>query len=123
MIKQIIFYLLLQICEGLEAILSVSPAVVNSISDFQLMISFDESIGKGGIITVIIPDPSDQISEDFSENSLNKALEFNDASLLTCYSDDITLQSCLTPSSSQLDIYVDPNQFILAGDTISFTFQ
>jgi hypothetical protein len=38
------------------------------------MISFDESIGKGGIVTIIIPDPTSQISEDFIGSSLNKPL-------------------------------------------------
>ena len=123
MIKQIIFYLFLQLATGLEAILTVSPTTVNQLSDFELMISFDESIGKGGSISIIIPDPSDQISEDFSESTLNKPLEFNEASTLSCNSDDVSLLSCVTPSSSQLDINVDTDQFILAGDTVSFTLQ
>jgi hypothetical protein len=107
----------------LEAVLNVSPNTISSISTFEMMISFDESMGKGGLITVILPDSSTTISEDFSESSLNEDLQFNDASSLTCFSDSLSLQSCSTPSSNQLDIQVGPDDFILAGDFISFTIE
>ena len=66
--------------------MNVSPTTVNQVSDFELMISFDESIGKGGSISIIIPDPSNQINDVFSESPLNKPLQFNDATNLNCIS-------------------------------------
>ena len=49
---------LLATANALEAMLSVSPDTVSTASTLEMMISFDESLGKGGLISVIVPDSS-----------------------------------------------------------------
>ena len=54
-----------------------------------MMISFDESLGKGGLISVLVPSGLDSITEaGFTENSFNHPLKFSPGSGLNCYTDD-----------------------------------
>ena len=58
---------------SIDANLSVSPATVNSNSTFQINITFDESLGKGGVISIVVPD---QDMSAYPLSSLNRPLSF-----------------------------------------------
>jgi hypothetical protein len=60
MLKRL-FVGLLATANALEAMLSVSPDTVSKVSSLRMMISFDESLGKGGLISLIVPDSSTKI--------------------------------------------------------------
>ena len=100
MIKKLVFYSLLRFGNALQAVTNVSPDTVSSISTFSIDIYFDETVGNGGMISIIVPDRSATIAEDFTESSLNKDLEFNDPTSLSCYSGSLTLLSCTSPGSN-----------------------
>jgi hypothetical protein len=114
---------LLTTTNALDAMLSVSPDTVSSPSTLSMMVSFDESIGKGGLLSVIVPDGALRIANSgFTANSNNKALQFKPGSGLKCTTDDSNVQifSCQA-GSNQIDIWMTESSFILAGQVVTFT--
>ena len=108
--------------QGLDAVLSVSPDTVNAISTLRMQITFDESIGKGGMLSVMILEPN---HEDQELNALNRPLSFNQQGRFRCTANgaSVTIRSCSAPNSRQLDLRFASNSFIMAGDTFDFTIE
>ena len=89
MIKSFVIFALLATSNALDAMLTVVPNTVNTQSTLEMMISFDESLGKGGLISVLVPSGDNLITEaGYTANSLNHPLKFLPGSGLNCYSDD-----------------------------------
>ena len=61
----------LGIGNAIDAIVDLYPTTVGSISSMNISIMIDSSLGKGGIVTIQIPD--DNISQ---KNQLNSGLQF-----------------------------------------------
>ena len=53
-----LFVLLLEPLHALEAAISVEPSTINAVSTLTLMVVFDETLGKGGKLTIQVPDYS-----------------------------------------------------------------
>ena len=49
-------FFLLATASALDAMISVSPDTVSTEASLEMMISFDESLGKGGLISIFVPD-------------------------------------------------------------------
>ena len=54
MLKSYLFVNLLATANALEAMLTVSPDTVSTPSTLEMMINFDESLGKGGLVSVLV---------------------------------------------------------------------
>ena len=106
--------------QGLEAVLSVSPDTVNAVSTLRMQIMFDETIGKGGMVSVMLPE---SISLDQQLSIANRALSFNPQDNISCKSDSsaVKIIECLTPNSRQLDLQLSSDSFVMAGQSLVFT--
>lgn len=103
---------------SLEAEVSVDPDTVGADSSFIIQVMFDESLGRGGIVSVQIPD------DNLTSSTLNRGLTFRSAnadSSLSCT--QLTrappkLSHCTYQNMKHIKIYLSNEQFILAGQTI-----
>lgn len=73
MIKLLLLSNILAGSAALEAVFSVTPDTVGSISSLDMQIMFDESLGRGGIISVQVPE--DGIA-DSARSTLNAGVTF-----------------------------------------------
>jgi len=103
---------------SLEAEVLVDPDTVGADSSLVIQVMFDESLGRGGVISVEIPD------DNLPSSSLNRGLTFrseNADSSLSCT--QLTrgppkLSHCTYQNMKHIKIYLSNEEFILAGQTI-----
>ena len=79
---------LIAMVSALDAVITVMPDTVGMISTMELTVTLGESLGRGGSITVELPEaPELQVSD------LNKPLSFNQ-NPVSCKSGEGILLSC-----------------------------
>lgn len=80
---------LIAVVSALEAVISVTPDTVGAISTMELTVILGQSLGRGGSITVELPDTT-----ELQVSALNKPLSFNQNHLISCKSRKPILVSC-----------------------------
>ena len=110
-----LFVLLLEPLHALEAAISVEPSTINAVSTLTLMVVFDETLGKGGKLTIQAPDNSSSTD--------NAPLSFLDT--FECKSDksNLIVSQCKTPNSNTIEIQLSSTSFVLAGESVVFTLK
>ena len=96
MLQLLVLLLLVEPLHALEAAISVEPSTINAVSTLTLMVVFDETLGKGGKLTIQVP--------DYSSSTDNTPLSFLDT--FECKSDksNLVVSQCKTPNSNTIEI-------------------
>ena len=107
---------LVVVASALEAVIKVSPDTVSVISTMELTVTLGESLGRGGSMTVELPDTT-----GLQVSALNKPLSFNQNLQVSCKSRQRILASCQVTNSNSLTLRLSSTTFLLAGRRLDFT--